>query len=327
MRKQMKKYLAFLTFGVWVVGMKPDKIKAQDLTETMEKAKEGESTADYVENGILVLENRGNCAAIELRYADNHYTVQCDYSEYEIPMGTLFQLEIHPHFGYQVDFVEVNQNLVSPENGIYEILMQEGFTEISVGYVEKEDRKNSTVNEIFKDNRITNSGKDSVSAISREITVTYLNGEEDQPVCGESIAEVSEDDVVQIAESENVEEILPEEISVNGEENGSFEKVEEQELPEAEQKNEEIESEQPDVLKREKEPKINKNTSEKTSYTTPENDKKSNEIPAETTVEIKKKSSLNILNFPLYLCIICCILVVRYRKMDKISRGNKWIEE
>ena len=83
MKKKMKKYLAIMAFGVLMTGMKPDNIMAQDLAETVEQEKEDISTADQVENGIVILENRGNFGSVDLTYADNHYTIKCDYSEYE----------------------------------------------------------------------------------------------------------------------------------------------------------------------------------------------------------------------------------------------------
>ena len=348
MRKKMKKYLVIMAFGVLITGMKTDKIMAQDLAETaetMEQEKEDISTADYVENGIVILENRGNFGSVDLTYADNHYTIKCDYSEYEIPMGTLCRLEIHPLSGYQVDFVKVNQNPVYAENEVYEILMMEGFIEISIGYTQTEEMQSSTINETFKDDRVSDRAKNSVSAVSHEVKVTYLNEEKKNVIPEENTAEVMGSAVGQAGESERVDEVLAEEMAVdvneavrNFEEPAEKEVAEkepaEEEMAEKKQNAEETESEKaedkkPAVLEQENEVEENEEETEmeesvktEASHIVSEIEGKSSKIPAKETTQIKKKSVLNISNFPLYLLIICCILIVRYmKKMDKKGRG------
>lgn len=340
MKKKMKKYLAIMAFGVLMTGMKPDNIMAQDLAETVEQEKEDISTADQVENGIVILENRGNFGSVDLTYADNHYTIKCDYSEYEIPMGTLCRLEIHPLSGYQVDFVKVNQNPISLENEVYEILMQESFTEISIGYVQTEEMQSSTVNETFQDNRIPNSGKNSVSAVSHEVKVTYLNAEEKtneekiNVIPEENTVEETENVVAQTEETENIDEGLAEGMPAN-EEAREFEKTEdeepvEEELTEKKQnvvetESKKTENKKPVILeledKVEEEAQMQESVKTKASYIAPGNERKFSKISTNETSQIKKKSFLNISNLLLYLMIICCILLVRYKKMDKKGRG------
>lgn len=340
MKKKMKKYLAIMAFGVLMTGMKPDNIMAQDLAETVEQEKEDISTADQVENGIVILENRGNFGSVDLTYADNHYTIKCDYSEYEIPMGTLCRLEIHPLSGYQVDFVKVNQNPISLENEVYEILMQESFTEISIGYVQTEEMQSSTVNETFQDNRIPDSGKNSVSAVSHEVKVTYLNAEEKtneekiNVIPEENTVEETENVVAQTEETENIDEGLAEGMPAN-EEAREFEKTEdeepvEEELTEKKQnvvetESKKTENKKPVILeledKVEEEAQMQESVKTKASYIAPGNERKFSKISTNETSQIKKKSFLNISNLLLYLMIICCILLVRYKKMDKKGRG------
>ena len=340
MKKKMKKYLAIMAFGVLMTGMKPDNIMAQDLAETVEQEKEDISTADQVENGIVILENRGNFGSVDLTYADNHYTIKCDYSEYEIPMGTLCRLEIHPLSGYQVDFVKVNQNPISLENEVYEILMQESFTEISIGYVQTEEMQSSTVNETFQDNRIPDSGKNSVSAVSHEVKVTYLNAEEKtneekiDVIPEENTVEETENVVAQTEETENIDEGLAEGMPAN-EEAREFEKTEdeepvEEELTEKKQnvvetESKKTENKKPVILeledKVEEESQMQESVKTKASYIAPGNERKFSKISTNETSQIKKKSFLNISNLLLYLMIICCILLVRYKKMDKKGRG------
>ena len=340
MKKKMKKYLAIMAFGVLMTGMKPDNIMAQDLAETVEQEKEDISTADQVENGIVILENRGNFGSVDLTYADNHYTIKCDYSEYEIPMGTLCRLEIHPLSGYQVDFVKVNQNPISLENEVYEILMQESFTEISIGYVQTEKMQSSTVNETFQDNRIPDSGKNSVSAVSHEVKVTYLNAEEKtneekiNVIPEENTVEETENVVAQTEETENIDEGLAEGMPAN-EEAREFEKTEdeepvEEELTEKKQnvvetESKKTENKKPVILeledKVEEEAQMQESVKTKASYIAPGNERKFSKISTNETSQIKKKSFLNISNLLLYLMIICCILLVRYKKMDKKGRG------
>lgn len=340
MKKKMKKYLAIMAFGVLMTGMKPDNIMAQDLAETVEQEKEDISTADQVENGIVILENRGNFGSVDLAYADNHYTIKCDYSEYEIPMGTLCRLEIHPLSGYQVDFVKVNQNPISLENEVYEILMQESFTEISIGYVQTEEMQSSTVNETFQDNRIPDSGKNSVSAVSHEVKVTYLNAEEKtneekiNVIPEENTVEETENVVAQTEETENIDEGLAEGMPAN-EEAREFEKTEdeepvEEELTEKKQnvvetESKKTENKKPVILeledKVEEEAQMQESVKTKASYIAPGNERKFSKISTNETSQIKKKSFLNISNLLLYLMIICCILLVRYKKMDKKGRG------
>ena len=343
MRKKMKKYLAIMAFGVLMTGMKPDNIMAQDLAETaetVEQEKEDISIADQVENGIVILENRGNFGSVDLTYADNHYTIKCDYSEYEIPMGTLCRLEIHPLSGYQVDFVKVNQNPISLENEVYEILMQESFTEISIGYVQTEKMQSSTVNETFQDNRIPDSGKNSVSAVSHEVKVTYLNAEEKtneekiNVIPEENTVEEIENVVAQTEETENIDEGLAEGMPAN-EEAREFEKTEdeepvEEELTEKKQnvvetESKKTENKKPVILeledKVEEEAQMQESVKTKASYIAPGNERKFSKISTNETSQIKKKSFLNISNLLLYLMIICCILLVRYKKMDKKGRG------
>ena len=343
MRKKMKKYLAIMAFGVLMTGMKPDNIMAQDLAETaetVEQEKEDISIADQVENGIVILENRGNFGSVDLTYADNHYTIKCDYSEYEIPMGTLCRLEIHPLSGYQVDFVKVNQNPISLENEVYEILMQESFTEISIGYVQTEEMQSSTVNETFQDNRIPDSGKNSVSAVSHEVKVTYLNAEEKtneekiNVIPEENTVEEIENVVAQTEETENIDEGLAEGMPAN-EEAREFEKTEdeepvEEELTEKKQnvvetESKKTENKKPVILeledKVEEEAQMQESVKTKASYIAPGNERKFSKISTNETSQIKKKSFLNISNLLLYLMIICCILLVRYKKMDKKGRG------
>lgn len=340
MKKKMKKYLAIMAFGVLMTGMKLDNIMAQDLAETVEQEKEDISTADQVENGIVILENRGNFGSVDLTYADNHYTIKCDYSEYEIPMGTLCRLEIHPLSGYQVDFVKVNQNPISLENEVYEILMQESFTEISIGYVQTEEMQSSTVNETFQDNRIPDSGKNSVSAVSHEVKVTYLNAEEKtneekiDVIPEENTVEETENVVAQTEETENIDEGLAEGMPAN-EEAREFEKTEdeepvEEELTEKKQnvvetESKKTENKKPVILeledKVEEEAQMQESVKTKASYIAPGNERKFSKISTNETSQIKKKSFLNISNLLLYLMIICCILLVRYKKMDKKGRG------
>ena len=340
MKKKMKKYLAIMAFGVLMTGMKPDNIMAQDLAETVEQETEDISTADQVENGIVILENRGNFGSVDLTYADNHYTIKCDYSEYEIPMGTLCRLEIHPLSGYQVDFVKVNQNPISLENEVYEILMQESFTEISIGYVQTEEMQSSTVNETFQDNRIPDSGKNSVSAVSHEVKVTYLNAEEKtneekiNVIPEENTVEETENVVAQTEETENIDEGLAEGMPAN-EEAREFEKTEdeepvEEELTEKKQnvvetESKKTENKKPVILeledKVEEEAQMQESVKTKASYIAPGNERKFSKISTNETSQIKKKSFLNISNLLLYLMIICCILLVRYKKMDKKGRG------
>lgn len=340
MRKKMKKYLAIMAFGVLMTGMKPDNIMAQDLAETVEQEKEDISIADQVENGIVILENRGNFGSVDLTYADNHYTIKCDYSEYEIPMGTLCRLEIHPLSGYQVDFVKVNQNPISLENEVYEILMQESFTEISIGYVQTEKMQSSTVNETFQDNRIPDSGKNSVSAVSHEVKVTYLNAEEKtneekiNVIPEENTVEEIENVVAQTEETENIDEGLAEGMPAN-EEAREFEKTEDEEPVEekltekkqnvVETESKKTENKKPVILeledKVEEEAQMQESVKTKASYIAPGNERKFSKIPENETNQIKKKSFLNISNLLLYLMIICCILLVRYKKMDKKGRG------
>ena len=336
MKKKMKKYLAIMAFGVLMTGMKPDNIMAQDLAETVEQEKEDISTADQVENGIVILENRGNFGSVDLTYADNHYTIKCDYSEYEIPMGTLCRLEIHPLSGYQVDFVKVNQNPISLENEVYEILMQESFTEISIGYVQTEEMQSSTVNETFQDNRIPDSGKNSGRAVSHEVKVTYLNAEEKtneekiNVIPEENTVEETENVVAQTEETENIDEGLAEGMPAN-EEAREFEKTEdeepvEEELTEKKQnvvetESKKTENKKPVILeledKVEEEAQIQESVKTKASYIAPGNERKFSKISTNETSQIKKKSFLNISNLLLYLMIICCILLVRYKKIDK----------
>lgn len=339
MRKKMKKYLAIMAFGVLMTGMKPDNIMAQDLAETaetVEQEKEDISIADQVENGIVILENRGNFGSVDLTYADNHYTIKCDYSEYEIPMGTLCRLEIHPLSGYQVDFVKVNQNPISLENEVYEILMQESFTEISIGYVQTEKMQSSTVNETFQDNRIPDSGKNSVSAVSHEVKVTYLNAEEKtneekiNVIPEENTVEEIENVVAQTEETENIDEGLAEGMPAN-EEAREFEKTEdeepvEEELTEKKQnvvetESKKTENKKPVILeledKVEEEAQMQESVKTKASYIAPGNERKFSKISTNEMSQIKKKSFLNISKLPLYLLIICCILLVRYKKIDK----------
>lgn len=340
MRKKMKKYLAIMAFGVLMTGMKPDNIMAQDLAETVEQEKEDISIADQVENGIVILENRGNFGSVDLTYADNHYTIKCDYSEYEIPMGTLCRLEIHPLSGYQVDFVKVNQNPISLENEVYEILMQESFTEISIGYVQTEKMQSSTVNETFQDNRIPDSGKNSVSAVSHEVKVTYLNAEEKtneekiNVIPEENTVEEIENVVAQTEETENIDEGLAEGMPAN-EEAREFEKTEDEEPVEekltekkqnvVETESKKTENKKPVILeledKVEEEAQMQESVKTKASYIAPGNERKFSKISTNETSQIKKKSFLNISNLLLYLMIICCILLVRYKKMDKKGRG------
>ena len=340
MKKKMKKYLAIMAFGVLMTGMKPDNIMEQDLAETVEQEKEDISIADQVENGIVILENRGNFGSVDLTYADNHYTIKCDYSEYEIPMGTLCRLEIHPLSGYQVDFVKVNQNPISLENEVYEILMQESFTEISIGYVQTEEMQSSTVNETFQDNRIPDSGKNSVSAVSHEVKVTYLNAEEKtneekiNVIPEENTVEETENVVAQTEETENINEGLAEGMPAN-EEAREFEKTEdeepvEEELTEKKQnvvetESKKTENKKPVILdledKVEEEAQMQESVKTKASYIAPGNERKFSKISTNETSQIKKKSFLNISNLLLYLMIICCILLVRYKKMDKKGRG------
>lgn len=336
MKKKMKKYLAIMAFGVLMTGMKPDNIMAQDLAETVEQEKEDISTADQVENGIVILENRGNFGSVDLTYADNHYTIKCDYSEYEIPMGTLCRLEIHPLSGYQVNFVKVNQNPISLENEVYEILMQESFTEISIGYVQTEEMQSSTVNETFQDNRIPDSGKNSVSAVSHEVKVTYLNAEEKtneekiNVIPEENTVEETENVVAQTEETENIDEGLAEGMPAN-EEARDFEKTEDEEPVEekltekkqniVETESKKTENKKPVILeledKVEEEAQMQESVKTKASYIAPGNERKFSKISTNEMSQIKKKSFLNISKLPLYLLIICCILLVRYKKIDK----------
>lgn len=336
MKKKMKKYLAIMAFGVLMTGMKLDNIMAQDLAETVEQEKEDISTADQVENGIVILENRGNFGSVDLTYADNHYTIKCDYSEYEIPMGTLCRLEIHPLSGYQVDFVKVNQNPISLENEVYEILMQESFTEISIGYVQTEEMQSSTVNETFQDNRIPDSGKNSVSAVSHEVKVTYLNAEEKtneekiNVIPEENTVEETENVVAQTEETENIDEGLAEGMPAN-EEARDFEKTEDEEPVEekltekkqniVETESKKTENKKPVILeledKVEEEAQMQESVKTKASYIAPGNERKFSKISTNEMSQIKKKSFLNISKLPLYLLIICCILLVRYKKIDK----------
>lgn len=282
------------------------------------------------------MDNQGNFGSVDLFYMDNHDIIQCDYSEYEIPMGVLCRLEIHPLSGYQVDFVKVNQNQINPENEVYEILMTESFTEISIGYVQSEEMQSSTRNEVFKDSRVPDSGKNSVSAISHEVKVTYLNEEKEAPVSEENTVDVSGNAAVQAGEPERVDEIISEEIPVN-EEVSKFgesaekeleeKKMAEKEPAEKKQSAEETDSKKPVVLEQENKVEEAEEETEEMEETAaaefqdllPEIEEESSKISAKETTQIKKKSVLNISNLPLYLVAVCCILIVRYMK--------KWIKK
>ena len=345
MKKRAKKYLAVMALSVLIVGTRPDRIMAQELAETaetIEQEKEDASTAEQVENGIVILENQGNFGSVDLIYVDNHYTIKCDYSEYEIPMGTLCRLEIHPLSGYQVDFVKVNQNPISLENEGYEILIQESFTEISIGYVQTEEMQSSTVNETFQDNRIPDSGKNSVSAVSYEVKVTYLNteektnGKESNVIPEENTVEETENVVAQTKETESIDEGLAEGMPANEDARGfenresTEEEAAKEELTEKKQNVVETESKKtedkkPVIVeqedKAEEETEMQESVETKDPDSEPENERKFSKIPTNETGQIKKKLFLNISNLPLYLMIICCILLVRYKKMDKKGRG------
>ncbi|MDO5390898.1 MAG: hypothetical protein Q4F24_07395 [Eubacteriales bacterium] len=337
----MKKYLAVMAVGVLALGMKPNQIMAQDLTETMEQEKEDISTEEQAENGIVVLDNQGNFGIVDLFYMDNHDTIQCDYSEYEIPMGALCRLEIHPLSGYQVDFVKVNQNQINSENGVYEILMTESFTEISIGYIQAEEMQNSTRNELFKDSRIPDSGKNSVSAISDEVKVTYLNEEKEASVSEENTVDVLENAAVQTGGPERVDEIISEEMPVNEEVSKFGESAEKEpeekktvEKEPAEKKSsaegtdgKRTEDEKPAVLEQENKVKEAEEETEEMEKTaeaqfralSSEIEETSSKIPEKEITQIKKKSVLNISYLPLYLLAVCCIIIVRYMK--------KWIKK
>lgn len=345
MKKRAKKYLAVMALSVLIVGTRPDRIMAQELAETaetMEQKKEDISTAQQVENGIVVLENQGNFGSVDLTYADDHYTIKCDYSEYEIAMGALCRLEIHPLLGYQVDFVKVNQNLIRLENEACEFLMQEDFTEISIGYAQTKEMQNSTKSETFQDNRIPDSSTNSVSAVSHDVKVIYLNEEktdesETNVIPEENMVEETENVVVQTEETQSMDEGLTQAASAN-EIVRNFEETEEKELEEEERTEEKQDAKETEDQKTEEqkraalkqenkaeeakeERKMGKSVKTKASYIAPGNERKFSKISTNETSQIKKKSFLNISNLLLYLMIICCILLVRYKKMDKKGRG------
>lgn len=350
MRRKMKKYLVILTAGIWAIGIKPNMVMAQDFTETMKHETEDELTADYVETGICVLENHENFGIVDLSYMDNQYTIKCDYSEYEIPMWTLCRLEIHPLSGYQVEFVKVNQTPVISENGVYEILMNKDFTEISVGYVEAAETKNSLMNEPLKDDRIPDSGKDSVSAISREVTVTYLNDKtedtakedvvseadnvsEETVVLQENVTEEVEKTAAQAEEeAEGVDEALSEKIFANKESTGASDESEKSSLekkePAEEKQNNETEKTKKKVdskseSKAEKTgAKEEKTVSEQTLQNSAEEEENNEKISTKEATQIAKKSVINISKLLLYLLIICCILLVDTEKWIKKVRYN-----
>lgn len=342
MRKGMKKYLAVIAVGVLALGMKPNQTMAQDLTETMEQEKEDISTEEQAENGIVVLDNQGNFGIVDLFYMDMHDTIQCDYSEYEIPMGALCRLEIHPLSGYQVDFVKVNQNQVNSENGVYEILMTESFTEISIGYIQAEEMQNSTRNELFKEGRIPDSGKNSVSAISHEVKVTYLNEEKEASASEENSVDVSEAAAVQTGGPERVDEIVSEELPVNEEVSKFGESAEkepeetktvEKESAEKKSSAEETDGKKTEDKKQavlEQENKVKEEEEETEAQfqaLSSEIEETSSKIPEKEITQIKKKSVLNISNLPLYLLAVCCIVIVRYMKKWIKKVRYKWIEE
>lgn len=310
-------------------------------------------------SGILVLEHDRNEGTLEVVYGGERTMVSCDYSELEVPMDQTCILVVHPHAGFEIENVLANGESLKGQDEVYYIYMAEEFMAVDVNY------KKTAVQNNYSDNRTestlemvqgaskdytkaegpariqrnpagSNSGN-SVSAISYDVKVIYLDGR-DNPANGEPIVEE-----VEHSDSDQ-DEAVDGKTTVVGKDNNpvTFKEKNQEELskehtenvkkgliPKNENADREIESQIQSIISSSSgfESKDQRFLSQNDNYpkdqyrlgqivTVKENGslEEISEVFNErekTTQTIKTKSVQIISILPLYLFLSCCMIVVR----------------
>ncbi len=158
------------------------------------------------EAGILVIQNEQDMGTLELICDHERQMVSCDYSELELPLEHTCIMIVHPHTGFTVESVLINGESWEGRDDVYRIGMSEALTTVQISYRKSADQnflsdgnssrwtttpagvcENSTKSEgpdKIARNPSGSNTRNSVSAISYDVKVTYLDGREDSDITG-----------------------------------------------------------------------------------------------------------------------------------------------
>ena len=177
--------MCFIYAVIYIIGMTfPGEMAYAAETEQIS---EDAAQQEVEPTGVLVVENDGSFGIVDVYYDDKRQVVSCDYSELEIPVEAMCVLEVCPFSGYEVEMVTVNGKIIESQDGKYCVLLEDGFIMVAVKYkkVDRSDSKGDSSNQLGRkdeehvsnqvyENDGSDKGQSSVSAISYNVKVTYL---------------------------------------------------------------------------------------------------------------------------------------------------------
>lgn len=288
--------------------------------------------SDGQEYGILVIECINGGGVIELSSGDFTATSNCDYYEVEVPMEKEIIITVHPKPIYEVGRVRFGNSILKPEDGRYRVIMMKPFMTLSLTYKaasnDNSGNDGSSASESV-DNKVHHSDssleqEESVSSISYDVEVRYLETADGEVTDIASASENSSDVMVLNADVQEVSAYMADDEDLD---NNTADTeavyatdvipVEETDLEPLEKISESIESADTDV-EMEKEDIILVSASGAAAGQERILVNSKEEFGGSLNAE--EKSVLILSNFPLYLVLVCCmILVKRLNWMKKVE--------
>lgn len=301
----------------------------------------GGEVEEEKEQSILVIENSAKDGRVELLYEGELYYVNSDYFELEVTQDSDLLLRIIPKPRKSVENIVANDVEIPSENGVCTLKMKEEFLFLTVSYCEVKTSEADEGSSLVSDNQeyysaaVAGRDENYVSDITYDVTVTYLNGdaEQEEQVAG-NIAEKEQSLLPEVESFYENEDIKGAESNYDGEETLTV-LVEEEaaelsisdEITKTVEETEEIISE---PLVENNTNKIPVDNGEKAVVTKGKEAKTAlskniDEVRSKPVVKteenlegIGRKSILFLSNLPLYLFVVCCMMLLkRFIKTDE----------
>lgn len=290
------------------------------------------SAADEQEYGVLVVENLEGMGTVDVICEDMRDVFSYDYYELLIPLGKEVLIAIKPYPVYKIKSVSFGKRILKGSRGVYSIVVTEPFMTVGITYKAASNSSNgsdnnesgeSTENKVHG-SESSSGNKDSVSSISYDVEVTYLDTDDDKvvdiPNAREEVSGIpvekpdSDNEISYMADSE--EEMLGD--AAGTEPVTAYEteppSMEEKDTAMPVRNTEGIKSEDTDAK------------TEKDDLIMPSNDRTVSarkQIPENVNQEFdnsgnqEEKSVLILSNFPLYLFLVCCMILVKRKIQTK----------
>lgn len=315
MSGMMKKYCVGILLCVILSGC----VNNVHVRAAEEEIRDTPVPANEQEYGILVIECVDGGGTIEISCGDMKENSNCDYYEMEIPLGEEVTITIHPYAAYELKSVKLGDNLLKSQDGQYKMIMTESYMTLLVTYGASPNDENGSDSE-STDNKVHHSGGDeesgnSVNSISYDVVVTYLDADNHEVTDISSVpsesSDVVEDIVTGNEELGNIDSGVDSGNDTAGAEiayDTSEAKSEEADTETLVETSESIESADTDV-KTEKDDTI----LEPTGGTVAGLGKiaVNSKEEFDNSLNTEEKSVLILSNFPLYLVLVCCMIIVK----------------